>query len=63
MRCYFLTNGHIVTVVELEVSSDQEAIEKSEALFAETPQGQFDDFEVWDRARIVYPAGLKRRQS
>ena len=35
MRCFFMRGGHIAAVELLEVNSDQEAVEKCEALFEE----------------------------
>jgi hypothetical protein len=57
MRCYFMRNGHIVSVEEMPGLSDEEAVAKGRHLFEErAPQG-FDGFEVWDRARMLiqYP--------
>ena len=53
MRCFFIVDGHIQAVEELPGLSDQEAIERSEALFAER-RGLYDSFEVWERTRIVF---------
>ena len=50
MRCYFMRDGHIAGVELLDVNSDEEAIEKSKALFEER-KSKFEGFEVWDRAR------------
>ncbi len=52
MRCHFMRYGRIAAVEVLDVKSDEEAIEKSKALF-EDRKSQFEGFEVWDRARVV----------
>lgn len=54
MRCYFMAEGHIRAVELLTVSSDEEAITQSIALFRERAGSGFDRFEVWDRTRCVY---------
>jgi hypothetical protein len=48
-----MKGGHIVNVEMLTDLSDQEAIEKSHDLYAATRRGQYDGFELWDRARVV----------
>lgn len=53
MRCYFMKRGHIQAVEVLSGLADEQALEKSHALFATKPKGQFDGFEIWDRARMV----------
>jgi hypothetical protein len=53
MRCYFIKGGHIQAVEELPGLSDEQAVEKSHRLFAAKPEGRFDGFEVWERARVV----------
>jgi len=60
MRCYLMKNGHIQAVEELPGLWDEEAIEKSRRLFEAKSKGQFDGFEVWDRARVVikWPASV-----
>jgi hypothetical protein len=50
MRCFFVRAGHIAAVETLDVKSDEEAIEKSKALFEER-KAEFEGFEVWDGAR------------
>jgi hypothetical protein len=55
MRCFFMRSGHIGGVEELPGLSDEEAVEKSRSLFAERKDKfQFDGFEVWERARVVF---------
>jgi hypothetical protein len=58
MRCYFMRDGHIASVELLDVNSDEEAIEKSKALFEER-KSKFDGFEVWDRARKIAEGPLR----
>lgn len=55
MRCYFMRAGRIVSVEELPGLSDQEAIKTSCRLF-DVGKADFDGFEIWDRARIVFRA-------
>jgi hypothetical protein len=52
MRCYLMRKGHIASVRELPGLSDQAAVEACRAEF-ENERGQFDGFEVWDRARML----------
>ena len=52
MRCYFLSDGHIVAVEILAGLSDEEAIAKAHELYAERG-ALYEGFEVWDRARVV----------
>ena len=52
MRCYFMRDGHIAAVELLDVKSDEEAVEKSRALFEER-KSKFEGFEVWDHARKI----------
>ena len=53
MRCFFIIDGHIQAVEELTGLSDQEAIARSKALFAERRE-LYDTFEIWEGTRIVY---------
>jgi hypothetical protein len=51
MRCYLIRGGHYIAAAEnLEVKSDEEALEKCKALFAER-KSKFEGFEVWDGTR------------
>jgi hypothetical protein len=52
MRCYFMRGGNVAAVELLDVESDEEAIERSKALFEER-KSKFDGFEVWDLARKI----------
>ena len=52
MRCYFMRGGHIAAVELLDVTSDEEAVEKCRALFEER-KSTFEGFEVWDRTRKI----------
>jgi hypothetical protein len=54
MRCFFLKDGHIVSVELMPDLSDEEAVEKSHRLFAQAHKGRFDGFEVWELARFVF---------
>ena len=53
MRCYFFRGGHIRAVELLTGTSDEAAINEAKTLF-ERRRKEFADFEVWDRARLVY---------
>jgi hypothetical protein len=57
MRCFFLKNGHIVSVELLPGLTDKEAVAKSHRLFAEAPAGRFDGFEVWEKERHIMRYG------
>jgi hypothetical protein len=48
-----MKDGHIVRVQILPDLYDQEAIEKSHKLFSEAPEGRFDGFELWEKARVI----------
>jgi hypothetical protein len=52
MRCYFMRGGHIEAVEELPGLSDDEAIVRAHALFAERKH-VFHGFELWDRTRVI----------
>ena len=53
MRCFFITDGHVVAAEELFGLSDQEAVEGSKLLF-EQASGRYQTFEVWQGTRFVY---------
>jgi hypothetical protein len=48
-----MRNGHIASVKLLPGLSDQQAIDESYKLFSETPDGEYEGFELWDMARMV----------
>ena len=52
MRCFFIRAGHVADVEFLDVNSDEEAVERSKALFEER-KSKFEGVEVWDRARKI----------
>jgi hypothetical protein len=52
MRCYYMRGGHIVDVDEISGPSDEEAIEKAQALFSDR-EDLFEGFELWDRTRML----------
>jgi hypothetical protein len=52
MRCYFMRDGHIEAVEELPGLSDEQAIARAHALYAERKH-LFEGFELWDRARVI----------
>ena len=55
MRCYFMKKGHITAVETLDGLSDAEAVEKfREMIAARNDKANYDGFEVWDRARVVF---------
>ena len=59
MRCFFMRSGHIVSVEAMPGLSDDETIKQAWAVFVERQAGSnYDGFEVWDLARMVfqYPA-------
>lgn len=55
MRCYFLKDGHIAAVEQLDPGSDADLIRKAGELFKikGEPRGAHG-FEVWDHSRFVY---------
>lgn len=53
MRCFFFKNGHIVAAAELGNLSHEETKRRARLLFEEQRR-DFDGFEVWDHARMVY---------
>jgi hypothetical protein len=53
MRCFLLRNGHVAGVETLPGLSDEAAIAKAHLLFSER-SAQFDGFEVWEGARVVF---------
>lgn len=53
MRCYLMREGHIRAVEMVTDTSDEAAINEARTLF-ERRRNEFADFEVWDRARLVY---------
>jgi hypothetical protein len=54
MRCYFMRDGHIVSVEELPGLSDEEAIRKGRELFeARKTRSAFDGFEVWKLKQML----------
>jgi hypothetical protein len=49
-----IRGGHCIATAEnLEVKSDEEALEKCKALFAER-ESKFEGFEVWDGTRKLF---------
>jgi hypothetical protein len=52
MRCYFMRGGRIEAVEELPGLSDEQAVAKSHALFAERKH-KFEGFELWNRTRVI----------
>lgn len=62
MRCYLYRGGHIASVEDLAAGSDDALIRQAQAVFEKRKDEEFDGFEVWDRARIVYqyPAPLQK---
>ena len=56
MRCYFMRGGRIEAIEELPGLSDEQAVAKSHALFAERKH-KFEGFELWNRTRVIirYP--------
>jgi hypothetical protein len=50
MRCFFIRRGHVAAVETLDVTSDEEAIEKAKALFEER-KAKYERYEVWDLSR------------
>jgi len=53
MRCYLYRGGHIAGVEVLAAESDDALIRQARAIFEKRGK-EFDGFEVWDHARIVY---------
>ena len=53
MRCYFLSEGHIVSVEELTGRSDEAAVAKAHELCAER-KALYEGFEVWECKRVVF---------
>ena len=55
MRCYFMSDGHIVAVELLAATTDEGRIAEARELFnvKGKPQGA-EGFEVWDGPRFVY---------
>ncbi len=53
MRCYLFRHGHIAAVEVLKVGSDDSLIQQAQTIFEKRKQ-QFQGFEVWDRARLLY---------
>src|SRR5579863_766828 len=55
MRCYLYRGGHIAGVEVLAGGSDDALIREAHAVFEKRKRKEeFDGFEVWDHARIVY---------
>ena len=55
MRCYFIRQGHIVSVALLDDKDDSGRIAQSRKLFERLGGGMdADGFEVWDGKRFVY---------
>ncbi|HXS05550.1 MAG TPA: hypothetical protein VN723_02075 [Rhizomicrobium sp.] len=55
MRCYFMREGHIVSVEFLDSQDDAGRIAQSKKLFDSKAKSlDADGFEVWDGARFVY---------
>ena len=55
MRCYFIHDGHIESVVVMEgVGDDNAAIRKGLELFLGRLEKSVDGFEIWERDRLVY---------
>jgi hypothetical protein len=52
MRCYFMRGGRIEAIEELPGLSDEQAVAKSHALFAERKH-KFEGFELWNRTRVI----------
>ena len=55
MRCYFMSDGHIVAVELLAATTDEGRIAEARELFTvkAKPHGA-KGFEVWDGPRFVY---------
>lgn len=58
MRCYFMRDGRIVDVDEIEgIRDDTEAIEYGVRRFrlrVSDEHERLDGFEIWERSRFVY---------
>jgi hypothetical protein len=52
MRCYFMRGGRIEAVEELPGLSDEQAVAKAHALFAERKH-KFEGFELWNRTQVI----------
>ena len=52
MRCYFMRGGRIEAIEELPGLSNEQAVAKSHALFAERKH-KFEGFELWNRTRVI----------
>lgn len=53
MRCYLFRNGHIAAVEMLTAASDEALVAQAREIFAKR-ETNYDGFEVWDRARLIY---------
>ena len=55
MRCYFIRQGHIVSVAFLDKEDDAGRIAQSKQLFeSQGTKFEAEGFEVWDGKRFVY---------
>jgi hypothetical protein len=55
MRCYFMKDGRIASVVFLGASTDDARVTEAKKSFAANrSKYHADGFEVWDGARFVY---------
>ena len=56
MRCYFIRQGHIVSVEAIPGLSDEETIKRAWELFEATRKAKlnYDGFEVWHMSRVVF---------
>ena len=55
MRCYFMNNGRIAAVENLNTQSDDDRIAEARGIFEKLgQQKRADGFEVWDGPRFVY---------
>jgi hypothetical protein len=56
MRCYFMRQGHIVSVEAIPDLSDEETIKRAWELFGQklTAKNDYDGFEVWELSRMVF---------